>query len=287
MSRVGEVRYLLKIANVCMFSYERDIEVATKAFNDLSYEIVGHLDVNGTQLYVLKSLSEIVIAFRGTEPSEIQDIITDADFKLVDDEQGKIHRGFKKAYEQVKEELLGIIFDHYEEQEVVFAGHSLGGALAKLCMLDIVKNLKIKDYKAVTFGAPKIGSAKFVKYFDNYFEGKVIRVVNDEDIVPMVPTLTFFQYRQCKGLKFIDDKCVVSDQHNIYPYFKNGLDLIFELIKAYSKTAPKNVKKVLIQNLIELGKDHKIEAYIDSLERAVKKLKIHKENKSERNAPRH
>lgn len=102
------------------------------------------------------------VAFRGTADRE--DTYTNlkahqADFEPVY-AQGRVHAGFAERAANVNCDPLANLFKRYEN--VVFAGHSLGGAVASLvllrCLVSGVPRLDAADVAAkarcVTFGAP-------------------------------------------------------------------------------------------------------------------------------------
>ncbi|MGB3467469.1 MAG: hypothetical protein WBA74_19445 [Cyclobacteriaceae bacterium] len=81
------------------------------------------------------------------------------------------HKGFVAGYNNIR----GKIRQHLENQfsggnllGLHICGHSLGGALANLCALDMVNNpisgVKLKE--CVTFGQPRVGNKKFAKECD-------------------------------------------------------------------------------------------------------------------------
>ena len=69
---------------------------------------------------------------------------------------------------------------------VFVSGHSLGGALATLCALDLKINLKLPDVRVVSFGSPRVGNYVFAKWFEQEI-GPHWRFTHNRDIVPSVP----------------------------------------------------------------------------------------------------
>lgn len=71
---------------------------------------------------------------------------------------------------------------------VLLTGHSLGGALAILCMLDLRLTFgsRISFEPLYTYGIPRVGNADFAKYCAST-EVPIFRVVHYRDPVPRLP----------------------------------------------------------------------------------------------------
>jgi predicted lipase len=99
----------------------------------------------------------------------------------------RMHQGFTRAYLSVRSQ----IHDYFQSQSVngvVVTGHSLGGALAKLCGVDVQYNFKdlVNTISVYTYGAPRVGNAGFRDSFNNRVPDSH-RIVYGVDIVPNVP----------------------------------------------------------------------------------------------------
>lgn len=75
-----------------------------------------------------------------------------------------MHKGFYKAYNESAEafkHLVENLLQNYDESvSIIVTGHSLGGALAVLCSLDL-KNSFNRNIYVYTFGQPRVGNKKF------------------------------------------------------------------------------------------------------------------------------
>jgi len=131
-----------------------------------------------------------------------------------------VHKGFLESYDSVRQDILHALrsaINKYPTYDIEVVGHSLGGALAVLCALDIkVHLLPLLDphsqnpHKVLvtTLGQPRVGNSVFVKYYSTYFHEPLdtIRIVNDSDVIPKLPP-RFLGYRHS-----IQEAWIVSDE---------------------------------------------------------------------------
>ncbi|MFJ8113742.1 lipase family protein [Streptomyces sp. NPDC096132] len=125
-----------------------------------------------TQAYVAASEHMILVAFRGTEPENLRDWLSDANTPPVPGPAGKgfVHHGFHRALDVVHPKVRDTVAEFKDNgQSVWFTGHSLGGALAMLS------------------GARMHCEAQALK-------GRTFRFVNNNDVVPQVPPTPAFHH---------------------------------------------------------------------------------------------
>ena len=149
-----------------------------------SLALVGFNDVSvrseaGTQVVVACDVDKkrTLVIFRGTQPDDISDITTDADFlRCVWRGGGSVHRGFATAYDSIHdwldEQLTRIV-----TTQLLVTGHSLGAALATLAA---------SIYPAAhlyTYGSPRVGDEVFANTFA---ARRVARFVNCADVVTRI-----------------------------------------------------------------------------------------------------
>ncbi|HEY9762487.1 MAG TPA: lipase family protein [Trichocoleus sp.] len=167
-----------------------------------------------TQCAILPDGSGITIVFRGSESSYdwdtnlntqqeraefdqkiIQDAIVDSQEKdkVYPYEGGSssgalMHQGFVAAYFSVRDEIHDYIKKSQPISTAVITGHSLGGALATLCAVDVQYNFsdKIQTIEVYTFGSPKVGNDGFRESFNRRVPNSY-RFVHGMDIVPELP----------------------------------------------------------------------------------------------------
>eukprot|EP00163_Fabomonas_tropica_P014737 TRINITY_DN267_c0_g1_i11.p1 TRINITY_DN267_c0_g1~~TRINITY_DN267_c0_g1_i11.p1 ORF type:complete len:162 (-),score=36.01 TRINITY_DN267_c0_g1_i11:124-609(-) len=89
------------------------------------------------------------------------------------------------------------LLSKYPTAKVSVFGHSLGGAMATLCALDLVVNAKISRMGVTyTVGQPRVGNQAFASFYDQYVTHPYghFRVVHARDIVPQLPPRKVFKF---------------------------------------------------------------------------------------------
>lgn len=143
-----------------------------------------------------KDMNAVVVAFRGTQENSIQNWIEDLFWKQLDLDypgmpEAKVHSGFYSAYHNTTLRD-GVVHGIQKTREaygnipIMVTGHSMGGAMASFCALDLIVNYGSEDVTLMTFGQPRIGNAVFASHFKKYL-ANAIRVTNAHDIVPHLP----------------------------------------------------------------------------------------------------
>jgi hypothetical protein len=139
-----------------------------------------------TQAFLAKSMDGYaVLAFRGTEISKRQDLKIDAQAMRVSVLEGRIHSGFRIAYDSVAKEIEKSVLRL--DIPLYVTGHSLGAALATVATQRLEHHLKIREIIAAcyTFGSPRVGDS----HYDLEFKSPIYRVVNTTDVVTVIPLL--------------------------------------------------------------------------------------------------
>ena len=159
----------------------------------------GHklFDIDGAQCHAVWNKEEYVLCFRGTEPSEITDILADLNaIPRGSETKGWVHSGFRNELDK----LWDAILKHHEKhskKKMYITGHSLGAAMATIA------TSRFEEFRTIehltTFGSPRAGTRKFVKAIQTPHT----RVVNNNDVVTTVP-FWIMGYRHHGDLTYIN-----------------------------------------------------------------------------------
>jgi len=144
-----------------------------------------------TQAFVCSGRDTTLIAFRGTEALNIKDWVTDLMIATVYAPVGvgKVHRGFDAAFSAIRPQLELALNEQYDGHSPIWiTGHSLGGALSILAAAQLSFAQKLPVQGIYTFGQPRVGDRTFAKFVRKALQDRVVRFVNDRDIVPQVPS---------------------------------------------------------------------------------------------------
>ena len=173
-------------------------------------------DNDGTQAMMVKTNKELIICFRGTEPTQVADLMADVKvWRKPAREKGLVHFGFAQALDKVYDKIIDQI-DRINTTglKMICTGHSLGAALATIFAS------RIDAKHLYTFGSPRVGNKDFVKEMDK--DGIThYRFVNNNDIVTKIPLALIF-YRHHGKLVYINHYGKIRNM-TWWQRFKDGI----------------------------------------------------------------
>ncbi len=249
---VAELSFLKKallFAELALIAYNDEAE-ATKAATAAGFPDVTLFDNDGSQAFRFRNDRDCIIACRGTEPNEWNDIQADVDATAVLAETvGKVHRGFKREVDDLWPELETALTDN--DAPLWFCGHSLGGAMATICAgRCFLSHIASNPEALFTFGSPRVGDNAYVNYvdLDHY------RWVNNNDVVTRVPP-AWMGYRHAGQEVYLNS----SGKIRKYDGVRKRMDRWRGFWRSLGKWK------------IDHFSDHSIHGYVDCILNAVKK----------------
>ena len=139
-----------------------------------------------------------MLAFRGTEPTELSDLL--ADLNAIPRgamTHGLVHSGFRGEVDKIWDEIVKHHDKGHTGKTFYITGHSLGGAMATIATSRFEEFTQVKQL--TTFGSPRVGTRKFVKNIATPH----FRFVNNNDLVTKVP-LALMGYKHHGQLQYIN-----------------------------------------------------------------------------------
>jgi hypothetical protein len=123
------------------------------------------------------------VAFAGTDPLKLQDVITDLNASVT---REGLHQGFAEAAAAVQSSVEDAIRRGGTGKPLFFTGHSLGGALATISAKR-TRDAKLPVTAAYTFGGARAGDRRFFDSYGPDLGRCTFRLVHGKDIVASVP----------------------------------------------------------------------------------------------------
>lgn len=191
--------------------YQDFSQLRFSEFSDITPDLIDQTSTD-TQCAILLDITEttIYIVFRGSEKRLDWNTTLNFEQEVVEFQQeviqeqivqereqiypyegeskssAQMHRGFVAAYMSVREKIHNYLRSH-AVANVTVTGHSLGGALATLCAVDVQYNFANKGaINIYTFGAPRVGNDGFRDSFNRRVPASY-RFVYGMDLVPALP----------------------------------------------------------------------------------------------------
>lgn len=167
-----------KLSAIAYINSEKKIESECKK---LGFPWAKLISKDGAEVLVAKDRNDLWFAFRGTEPSKINDVLADLNMiKAAAVAGGKVHGGFQKEVNDLWMDVLSEL-EHNDQlkvrKDVYMTGHSLGAAMAT------ISATRYTPEELFTFGSPRVGGPKFIKNI----KCPHYRFMNNNDIVCRIP----------------------------------------------------------------------------------------------------
>lgn len=244
--------YWLAQAAHIAYQDKSTIQPAVTKLGLTQFEFLSRQDTEG---YIAANENIIIVAFRGTEPTHLRDLLADAQFHKVQGPFGQVHRGFLHAFELVKDDMVKTIQrlrDKNNPQSLWCTGHSLGGALAVVASAQLsVDGHKVNGL--YTFGQPRVGDETFANECVRRLAGQHFRFVNNNDTVTRVPPREF-AYAHAGDVRYIDIEGQIQSDITFWNQF---LDRIKGRMEDFLKPGSDGLK------------DHGMRHYLEQITRAV------------------
>lgn len=237
----------LLFAELSSISYY-DEEHASKFAAEIGLPEYRFFDRDGAQAYMFWNDVDCVVACRGTEPNEWNDIKADANaVSVLTETFGRVHKGFKQEVDDLWPMLEDALVQN--SRTLWFTGHSLGGAMATICAgRCYLSEIESMPRALFTYGSPRVGDKRFI----NFVELDHSRWVNNNDLVTRVPPAWM-------GYRHGGDEWYLNRNGNIRSV--NGWTRSYDRLRGFLRG--------LLSFSIDHFSDHSIDDYVEHIHRAL------------------
>lgn len=168
---------------------------------------LNHKLKRDAQAYMFKHGAKLIITFRGTmSKDDFLDAI-DVRHAILDPSGSRVHNGFYQQFKSIEpsitSDICSIMEYQKEEQksiinEIIFTGHSMGGALAALAAgyygaLSTLYNLSSVRMLCHTFGNPVFADSTLGRDILSHVDDHIC-VFMTEDVIPFIPIHSDFKH---------------------------------------------------------------------------------------------
>jgi triacylglycerol lipase len=193
----------LTMASLANAAYTDDCSIHFSALGLNTYQFMSNQGAHG---HLAAGDTEIIITFRGTNPSHITDLLADANALPVHDDNGFVHDGFKTYALHLMQTVLNFVWANGgKTKDIYITGHSLGAAMALYCARELQDNgYTVKQL--ISFGQPRLANKAYV----DSIKAPHLRFVNCNDIITTVPPVEI-------GYRHHGQLCYINFYGNIRP----------------------------------------------------------------------
>lgn len=247
IDEMPQLQKSLLFAELSSVSYY-DEQHARKLVCDMGFSELLFFERDGAQAYMFWNDSDCVVACRGTEPHEWNDIKADANaVSVLTETFGRVHKGFNQEVDDLWPMLEDALAEN--EKPLWFTGHSLGGAMATICAgRCYLSEISSMPRSLFTYGSPRVGDKRFV----NFIELDHSRWVNNNDIVTRVPP-AWLGYRHSGKEWYLNRHGKITNV--------NGWTRTIDRLRGFAGG--------LLRFKIDHFADHSIDRYIDYIRSAI------------------
>lgn len=212
------------LGKLAALSYEKNDATVATTLNAWGLPRSQCIGVRDTQAIVAGNDEVVIVAYRGTEPDNLRDWVTDAQSALTSGPAGRVHGGFMRALLDAWREVRSAVASMQDHgQSLWVTGHSLGAALATLAVASWRLEADKPVHGLYTFGQPRVGDREFEMRFNLDFKSQCFRFVNNNDIVTRVP-LRLMGYSHVGTFLYFDSHGNISADRGHWFRFLDGVE---------------------------------------------------------------
>lgn len=213
---------------------------------------------SNADLYIWKYNNILYITFSGK--SSFENVLIDINMKYLIKYIKKDIFVYKNIYDHflfVEKKITEEIKKHIDDiNEINITGHSFGAGCATIAAAYYGEMYSNKQITCITFGCPRIGNKKFVKWFSKNVKTN-IRIANKDDPITMIP-------RNFKWMHTYNDSIILPGETELCKFSSENNNIT----KIYKYDIPWYMRLYHIlykKNNIHLIKNHSLSVYFTKL----------------------
>lgn len=243
-----DFKRILQFAKLASLVYESDSQILKKCGKNVKIFTLPETDVK-CFIQTNNRTKKQRISVRGTANTE--NVFKDIKYWKTYNKKLSIyiHKGFNESAVEVYNTIIKSLKKDYE---IIVTGHSLGAAIATILLM-MLKEDGFKLGESIVFGGPKITNKRGANKYRNLL---LLRVVHDNDPVPLLPPLTLFSALNFGPYRHFCAEIILYDGDS------------FEFIDK-EKAEHIAISSFWLHILHEEIADHFIKKYIDSLKEKI------------------
>lgn len=235
-------------------AYEDQGAVERRIVGGWGFDKITFIARGATQCFVTGTDEIVVLAFRGTEPDEMKDLLTDLNAIQVQAYGGRVHTGFRKAYNLVRAQVASAVKKHRTRNQALFVtGHSLGAALATLAAADLHEQHGIRG--VYTFGQPRVGDRAFCAHYNALLKGRHFRIAAVDDPVTHIPPSTAVLGRRKISYDHVKRVIHLASRNRLVLKYQRSKDVLSSIEAAVEGPPSHLMKKYLAAMKQNIDKD--------------------------------
>ena len=233
----------------------KSIEIPQELKNELN-EI--KIEIFKFIIFKNEKYKKYVITFDGYEAEEYFISTLLSPKKIFEIKGIKVNSFFWRYFKLIENDLFSeeLINDmnKNKDYQIIFIGHSFGGAIATLSIFSFVKNyLENRDPILITFGQPRVGNEEFAKKFNELIPN-VYRIANINDKITSIPPINEKLYELYNKITNNDFMILFGRMKQIFELVRSYINmplLIIKIFYIFLDDLKNNLKDKILDYLVE------------------------------------
>ena len=201
---IGNAIHMLRHANLAYFT-EEEIKKSLALHGYECVYLTAKEGIYEPQGFFAYNEKVAILCFRGTEPTNFNDWLTDLSLLKTQFVWGQVHTGFYKSIDLLWPQIKEVLEKYYygKPNKLFVTGHSLGAAMATVGAARIEAELLMHPVSVYTFGSPRVFDQMAANTYNAIMGSRTFRIVNNNDVVTDIP-FEMMGFSHVGSFKYLD-----------------------------------------------------------------------------------